>query len=401
MKDSKMLDIGNIDDVLKHFLHSMLKEIMQAVKADCGSLFLFDSEHKELILDSFHNSCDLHLEGLKKSMGEGVCGKVVELNAPVLVSNIEKDLRFKKNGFKHYRTNSFMSIPLFGTDKLLGLINLADKSNNEPFSGQDLSFATSLAKYACVIVEHLLHYSRLKDEKEKLSQQKSLLEKYASVGKLAAGVVHEINNPLDGVIRYTNILFEQVQEDSIIKEYLFEVKRGLGRIANITRSLLEFSHQINSNEFQFKRSVPVHKIIDESLEILKGKINKDICVIKRYMPSTPKILDFGLQHAVLNIIKNAVDAMPAGGILEISTYKNDSVLGISFKDTGQGIPSDIMEQIFEPFFTTKSIDKGTGLGLSMCKEIVNKYEGRIEVKSALREGSTFSILIPIRYLENA
>lgn len=401
MKDIKIVDVNETGALLKNFLHSTLREIMSVVDADCGSLFLFDPEHKELILDSFYNSGNLHIEGLRQRIGEGISGKVAQLKVPVLVNNINTDARFNRNGFSHYRTNSFISVPLVGSEGILGLINIADKSTGGPFSEKDLQFAVVLAKYACVIVENLLHSSKLKIEKEALHKQKSLLEKYASVGKLAAGVVHEINNPLDGIIRYTNISLEQVENNSIAREYLLEVKKGLNRIANTTKSLLEFSYQVNSGLSQAKKFVDLHKSIDESLDVLKEKARGPIRIDKKYMVSLPRIRDFGIQHVAINLIKNALDAMPAGGVLEISTDIKDSAVEIVFQDTGTGIQDEVIGHIFEPFFTTKTIDKGTGLGLSICNEIINKYTGSIRVQSSPGKGSKFTILIPKEHLENA
>ncbi|MDD5166820.1 MAG: ATP-binding protein [Candidatus Omnitrophica bacterium] len=390
-----------LDSHLKKFLNDALRQIMSVVGANCGSLFLCDPENKELILDQFYNSNELYFKGLKQRVGEGVSGKVAELKEPVLVSNIDQDSRFKQNGFKHYHTKSFISIPLFGAKELLGIINIADKSNGEPFSRQDLEFAVNLANYACIIVEHLLHFTKLELEKNTLDKQKTALEKYATVGKLAAGVVHEINNPLDGVIRYTNMLLGQVENNSVAKEYLLEMKKGLNRIANITKSLLEFSHQANSRSCQPKEYVDVRKLVNESLEFLSGRFNNGaVRVNTKYLESLPRVSDFGLQQVFTNIIKNALDVMPEGGALEITTEMKDSWLEIIFKDTGSGMPSEIKDRIFEPFFTTKSIDKGTGLGLSISKEIINKYEGRIEVESSPGVGSNFTVIIPKKYLEN-
>lgn len=386
--------------LLRSFLSSMLKEIMSVINAECGSLFLFDSEHEELILDSFYNSGTIHLEGLKQKIGEGISGKVVNIKTPILVKDIGKDSRFRRNGFSHYRTNSFISIPLNTSKGLLGVLNLADKSTGEPFTDKDLEFAVAISKYACLIIENFNICERLREEKETLHKQKSLLEKYASVGKLAAGVVHEINNPLDGVIRYTNILLEQLKDNSIAREYLLEVKKGLHRIANITKSLLEFSHQVNSSKA--RKYVDVHQLLDESLDFLSEDLNGATIVLeKKYMDNLLRALDFGLSHIFVNITKNAIDAMPNGGKLEISTASNDGGVEICFKDSGMGIHPDVKERIFDPFFTTKSIDKGTGLGLAICNEIISKYEGRIDVQSLLGNGSTFTILIPRKFLENA
>ena len=385
--------------LLRSFLSNTLKEIMSVINAECGSLFLFDSQQKELILDSFYNSGTIHLEGLKQKIGEGISCKVVNIKTPILVKDIANDSRFSRNGFTHYRTNSFISIPLNTSRGILGVINLTDKSSGEAFCEKDLEFAVAISKYACLIIENFNICGELRQEKESLHKQKSLLEQYASVGKLAAGVVHEINNPLDGVIRYSNILLDQLKDNSIAREYLLEVKKGLHRIANITKSLLEFSHQINSTKS--KKYVDLHQLIDESLDLLREKRNGNIRLNRKYNDNLLRVLDYGLSHIFVNMIKNAFDAMPDGGELEVTTDLKDNLIEICFTDTGLGIPADIRERIFDPFFTTKSIDKGTGLGLAICNEIISKYEGRIDVQSSPGKGSTFIVLIPRKYLENA
>jgi signal transduction histidine kinase len=400
MNEVKLCENNEINHLMKNILNNALKEIMSAVKAECGSLYLFDLENKELVLDTFHNSANLFLKGLRQKIGEGISGTVANIKTPVLVKDISRDRRFHKNGFSHYKTNSFISIPLFSSGVLLGLINLADKNSGEPFSEEDLEFAATIAKYACMNIDISHNCAELKREKEALDKQKSLLEKYASVGKLAAGVVHEINNPLDGILRYTNILIKQLEENHIAREYLLEVKTGLNRIANITKSLLEFSHLANSGSAKEKKYIDINQLIDDSLDLLSREL-EDIKIKKEYKESLPKIIDFGLQRVFVNIIKNALDAMPGGGTLEISQEVRDSSLAITFKDSGTGIPHEVKNRIFEPFFTTKEINKGTGLGLSICNEIINKYEGRIEVHSSSGEGSRFTVLIPSKYLENA
>jgi K+-sensing histidine kinase KdpD len=383
--------------VIKDFLNITLKEIMSLLDAESGSLFVFDSEKNELVLDSYFNSRDIHVKNIKRRIGEGVSGKVIEIKSPVLVRDIDRDPRFRKNGFDHYHTKSFISIPLFRGDRLLGLINIADKTTGGPFSEKDLQFAVTLCKYACVVVESMC----LSEEKQKSEKNKELLEKYASVGKLAAGVVHEINNPLDGIIRYTNILLSQIDHNSSTREYLLEVKKGLSRIANITKSLLEFSHLINSDSPNFRKHIDIDDLIDETLDVLKDKC-ANIRIVKKYGTGLPRIVDMGvgLFHVMVNIIKNAIDAMPGGGVLAITTEFKDSMLYISFKDTGTGIPQEIKDRIFEPFFTTKNINKGTGLGLAICNEIISKYEGVIKVESSPTEGSVFTVLLPKKHLSN-
>lgn len=374
-----------MNDVLKDLFNDALKEIMAVVHAEGGSLFLFDANTKELVLDSFHTSGSLRLQGLRKRLGEGISGKVVDIKTPILVKNIDMDSRFKRNGFNHYRTNSFISVPLISSKGLLlGLINITDKYNEESFTDKDLEFAAVLCKMALRLADNILN-----------------LDRYASVGKLAAGVVHEINNPLDGVLRYTNMLLKSVNNNSVLREYLLEVKKGLDRIANITRSLVEFSHQLNSNSSKVKRYVNICGIVDDALDIFKHRLSGNIKINKRFDASSTQVLDLGISHIVINIIKNALDAMPDGGMLDIDIDRQDEGLRINFSDTGCGIPDELKNRIFEPFFTTKDTDKGSGLGLAICRELINRYEGEIEVKSSeCKKGVTFSVLIPKRYLQD-
>lgn len=386
------------DDKLKQILNTVLHEIMSVLGAECGSLFLFDYARKELVLDSLYNGSELHLTGLRQSLGQGIAGKVADIKEPVLVKDINLDSRFQRNGFKHYHTNSFISIPLITSKGLVGVLNVADKSDGKAFDEKDLKFASFICRYAGIAIEVSSNYNELKEEKDDIDRQKMLLEKYASVGKLAAGVVHEINNPLDGIIRYTNILLGPM-ESTVTREYLLEVRKGLSRIASITHSLLEFSHIINNGAHN-KKYVDVNELIDENLQSIISVSGPNIRLNKSYRKDLPRILDIGLSHVFSNLIRNAIDAMSGQGTLDVKTALGESMVKISFKDTGVGIPDEIKSRIFEPFFTTKAIDKGTGLGLAICKEIVGKYEGKIEVDSAPGKGTIFNILIPNKYLEH-
>jgi signal transduction histidine kinase len=381
-------------DIIRKFLNKTLNDIMFAIKAECGSLFLFDCENKDLILDSLNNSCQLPaVKGLKLKVGEGVSGKVAGMKTPVLVRDIDVDPRFKKNGYTHYQTKSFISIPLFSARGLIGLMNLADKSNKEPFSEKDFNFAVLISRYACLNIDHLINEKEVGSDTDK---QKVALEKYASVGKLATGIVHEINNPLDGITRYANMLIVHLESNSLAREYLMEIKRGLSRIGSITRSLLDFAYTVNSNSSISKttRIVNVNEAIEESLDMLSNRMPSNIVVRKNYQKDLPDIQDFGLSHVMSNLIKNSLDAMPNGGTLDITTELNCSALKISVNDTGCGISKDVVDKIFEPFFTTKSIDKGTGLGLSICNEIVKKYGGNIRVESTEGKGTNITVFIP-------
>jgi signal transduction histidine kinase len=186
----------------------------------------------------------------------------------------------------------------------------------------------------------------------------------------------------------------------VTREYLLEIKKGLNRIENTTKSLLQFSHQVNQSSSRMKSYVDVQSSIVDSLTVFGERMRGSVDVMANFSPRKIRILDIGIAHVFINIIKNALDAMPAGGKLSISTDLKDSYVEVVFKDSGVGIPPEIKTKIFEAFFTTKSADHGTGLGLSICREIINRYEGNIEVESVCGQGSTFRVIIPKKFLEH-
>lgn len=379
------------NEVTSGILNNAFKTAMRLTTAESGSLFIFDLASKELVLDSSSNGKNAPAKGLRRRMGEGISGKVVSMKEPVLVKNIDRDSRFQKNGFIHYRTNSFISIPLFNSQGLLlGLINLADKASGEPFSEEDLDKAVALADFACKISEYVAEKTRID-------------EKYSSIGRLTAGMAHEINNPLDGIMRYANILLGHADNDTVTNEYLLEIKKGLGAIARATKSLMNYSRQIGLHETGVNNYVRLEEIIEEALALFSWRIDGGIKVVKNYKQGIARVLNFGLINVFSNLIKNALDAMPAGGSLEISTGLSDGFIEIRFMDSGIGIPPELQSRVFEPFFTTKrgSQQKGNGLGLAICREIIERYNGRIDIQSSAPSGTTFRVLIPQNFLQNA
>jgi two-component system, NtrC family, sensor kinase len=395
MQDCEILLDPKNCELSKSFLNGTLKEMMGCLKAECGSLFLFDSRTDELVLNNFYNSQPLPIKGLRHKVGHGICGKVIRLREAVLVKDIDRDLRFHRNGFKHYRTGSFMAIPLFVNGSAFGLINIGDKSNGKQFSEKDLAFCVALARLACRIIENLLYSSRIRQENERLFREKSLLEKYAAVGRMASGIVHEIANPLDGVIRFANLLSDKIEKNPRSGGYLSGIKTGLNRIRDITLSLCNFGRQFKIEAGQERIDADVNKLLDDSLAIFQDRISGRIKIKRNYRKRLPPVADQGLQQVFINLIKNALDAMSEPGELRIRTGLRRNYLVITIKDSGHGILPEVRDHIFEPFFTTKNQEKGAGLGLSICKEIVNGYRGQISVQSKPGQGAEFCVALPV------
>ncbi len=225
-------------------------------------------------------------------------------------------------------------------------------------------------------------------------------EKMASLGKLAAGIAHEINNPLGGILIYSSLLMEDLPEKDPKKQDLARVVQEAGRCKEIVRSLLEFARQTEPR----MESVDVNRAITDGLFFLENQaLFHNIRIVKNLDPSLPYAMGNAgqLKQVFMNIIINAAEAMHGNGELTITTYPapdRNSIL-MEFVDTGEGVPEKNLSRIFEPFFTTKDVGKGTGLGLSTSYGIIESHDGKIGVRSKVGEGTTFTIELPV-YLVN-
>jgi len=225
-----------------------------------------------------------------------------------------------------------------------------------------------------------------------LKKQIVVQEKFATIGKLAGGIAHEFNNPLDGVMRYTNLCLEHIDENEVVRGYLLEIKYGLNRMANIVKNLLACCR----NEFPDRENVDFEQALNHVLGGMSIDISHKNIVIERDIESKmPHIQDLGLERILTNLFRNAVDAIDADGKIRIRAGFRENVMTIEISDTGRGIPQEQIEKIFDPFFTTKEMDKGCGLGLTIVAEIVKSYNGKIHVESELGQGATFVINLPI------
>jgi two-component system NtrC family sensor kinase len=245
--------------------------------------------------------------------------------------------------------------------------------------------------------------SSLKERDDELKEQtqRQLIqsEKLASVGRLAAGVAHQINNPLTGVLTYSSLLLRKKPEDDPEREDLQVIVDETMRCREIVKDLLGFSKQTEPQ----KQAVDINGIIKHALGLTKNQalLNR-VKVITELHDQLIQIVVDGvqIQEVFLNIILNAIDAMPKGGELRITTdMKDDQFVQIRFADTGSGISPENLDKIFDPFFTTKDASKGTGLGLAVVYGIIEKHRGKIWMESEVDRGTTCIIDLPVNASE--
>ena len=221
-------------------------------------------------------------------------------------------------------------------------------------------------------------------------------EKLASLGKLAAGIAHEINNPLGGILIYSHLLLEDTSKKSAHYENLKKIVKETSRCKDIVKGLLEFARP-KEPEMSW---INLNDIVDRSLAIVEGQaLFQNIKINKKYASALPKIVADGsqLQQVFMNIIINAAEAMDGKGILSLSTSLDSDGTYIEAKitDTGHGIKEEDKIRLFEPFFSTKEVGKGTGLGLAISYSIIQKHLGTIEVESQEGKGSSFTVKLPV------
>jgi signal transduction histidine kinase len=219
------------------------------------------------------------------------------------------------------------------------------------------------------------------------------LKKLASLGRLSANLAHELNNPMDGVLRYVRLLANQIPEDDPRRMYAERAQDGLMRMASMVREILDFTKQ---NRVIF-RPTHIPRSIRQALLFFGDQISaQNINVECEFDDNIPVVLNADVEQIFANIIGNAIQAMPNGGTLSIDVkMASEELIEARFGDTGPGIPDEVRERIFEPFFTTKGIDQGVGLGLSISQEITKNYDGSVNVESELGKGATFIVRLPI------
>jgi two-component system NtrC family sensor kinase len=222
-------------------------------------------------------------------------------------------------------------------------------------------------------------------------------EKLASVGTFVSGLAHEVSSPLAGLKNCLIRLKKNPQKDQVIRYYGL-MMNAIQKIENVVDGLLNFSRQ---DDYNFK-PFNLHKTINRALALVEYKLEKSKIEVKTNFDEKIETCVGDSQHieqVIINLILNAIDAMPRGGTLSVFSFCQDSVFSIVIKDTGDGIPSDCINKIFDPFYTTKEPGKGTGLGLSVSYSIIQKHGGDISVESEVNKGTKFTVSLPFNLVK--
>ena len=221
-------------------------------------------------------------------------------------------------------------------------------------------------------------------------------ERLAVIGKLAADVAHELNNPLQGIVTYSNLMLEKLPAEDACVPSIEKIVKQASRCTIIVRGLLDFARQRKPN----KRHSDINAVVSDCMSLVEHRaVFHNIKLIKKLSGGLPKVIvdPSQMEQVFVNLIMNAAEAMDGSGRLTVSTRLDPTggFVEMDFADTGHGISEENIERIFDPFFTTKEAGKGTGLGLAISYGIVKEHEGSISAVSRVGKGATFTVRLPV------
>ena len=237
--------------------------------------------------------------------------------------------------------------------------------------------------------------TRVDDATDRKTLGKRLVrqEGFAGIGRLAIGLIHELNNPLDGARRYLRLLIGQMPENDQKRMYVEQIQNGLLQISNVVDGLMDLTRASMSSS----GLTDVKQSIEKALFFYRRWIlSQNIKVEIEFCEDVSTFVNADMEYVFMGIVKNAIQAMPDGGVLSIETkMSSPQLFEARISDIGSGIAEDVKENIFDPFFTTKDPGHGIGLGLFIGQEIVESYSGTIEVETELGKGATFTVKLPM------
>ena len=393
---------------LKEVLHSTIDKILEILEPDSVRIYLFDAEKEVLNLAAYKGLSSKFIKKAfikRRKVGDGPMGHAALSGETRVMDNYLRSESPYADSFVEEGLKSTAYIPLVSKGEPVGVMCVSSHSEFK-FSTNYLRFLTAIGNQIGVAVENANLYEHIKKAYEELKEAQEQVvrtEKLASLGKLAATVAHEINNPLAAVLTYIRLMMKLIVRGSFTQERLDDISRYLNtmesetaRCGEIVKNLLAFSRK---SAIHIKTQ-SIEEIIDKTLKLITHDLEmKGIQVVKEFEPALPEILcDFKqIQQAFLNLISNASEAMSGGGFLTLTVrgFKKEGFVEVVISDTGIGISEEDLKNIFEPFFTTKEEGKGVGLGLSVVYGIVTRHNGSVDVESELEKGSSFMVRLPI------
>ena len=386
---------------LPDLLQAIVARAVVLLNAQEGGFYLYRPDSDDLlVVTAYHTASDPR--GIVLRRGEGLAGRVLATGRAMAVADYS---HWEGQATQHAgaRFAAYVAAPVLWGDRLLGVIDVGD-AVPRVFSADDIALLERFTPLAAAALENNRLVRDVQEQMDKLKQAQIQLvraARLAAVGELAAGVAHELNNPLTSVLGFAELLLHDSATDSSTQHDLEIIAREAARVRDIVRNLLSFARQSKPQ----RQPTDIGEVLRQTLGLIRQHMEKGgVVIVEDYAPEVGLItLDSGqMKQVFLNLITNAAHAMPRGGKLRLSTARLGDEVAIAISDTGAGISPEALDHIFEPFFTTRPVGQGTGLGLPVSLGVVQEHGGRITVESQVRQpapasepgGSTFTVWLP-------
>ena len=326
--------------------------------------------------------------------------EVVNAKEPLAIADTRKDPRWKDMPLEWPAALSWLGSPLVASETVLGLLSIGS-NRPDAFSAEDIEAIKAFGNQAAMAVRNAHIIAHLEDSLLELKQTQDRLmrtTRLTAAGEVAAGVAHQINNPVGVIVVHAHLLMKELEQGTLAYESAETIKRAAYRAGSVVQRMFNLSRTVDYN----MEPLDINHSIQNATSLLRAQIEPNIAkLITDLTPNLP-LLEASQEHLEdvwLNLLLNARDAVSdvEDGQIKVSTFLNSEGDGvvITVQDNGAGISEEDQEHIFEPFFTTKVYDRGTGLGLAICHEIIAHHGGTIYVESKKDQGTTFTIELPL------
>ena len=383
---------------LDEVLEATMQGIREILRVEAGSLVLVDDEIGGVVFRKTFSPEQGWITGRTIQPEEGIVGYVVQSGETKLVNNVERDPHFSVEVDEEmgFTSRSILCVPLKIRGQVIGAVEVINQLDGA-FTQQDLELLQAMAASVAVAVDNANLYSELADFAKELERSQAQLiqaEKMAAIGRLAASIAHEINNPLQAVHNSLHLGLHKGLADNKRWQYLTMAQAEVQRLIEIVQRMLDFYRPSRGGV----EPADVNGIVENVLALAHKRLQHGGITIQANLspdlPLIPVVAD-QITQVFLNIVINAVEAMPSGGDLRLQTTLSEDGEWVvaRFQDAGQGMSPEQMAHLFEPFYTTKP--DGTGLGLAISYGIVERHGGTIEVSSLPDQGVNFTVRLPV------
>jgi signal transduction histidine kinase/putative methionine-R-sulfoxide reductase with GAF domain len=405
IENSGLMETLDINEILRLVLEGVTKNI----GFDRARLYLVNGKRNILECKMAVGLDEERIKGVVLPLEpvDSVLARSIVEKKPFVIPDASQDPRVNPVLKEKFSLHSLVVIPLLAKEKALGAIAADHVEPGKNITPEVLESVMTFAQQAGLAIHHAFMYQELKtfsqQMEEKIQQTTAALrkteaqlirsEKLAALGQLAAGIAHEIRNPLTSINILIHSLRESLPSKNSHGEDLKVIEEEIDRINEIVDQFLRFAKPASP----LLEKAEIRPIFEETLQLLKPQIERRRISVQKDFRSLPPItIDREqMKQAVLNLLLNAIQAMPEGGRLGLSGQVPEDNQGVqlSIKDSGIGIPPEDIDKLFDPFFSTK--EGGIGLGLSIAHRIIDQHQGKIEVESTPRKGTLFTIWLPM------